>query len=702
MTRQAKRRPSRRVAGAITCAAAAVATATRAGADVIYGVQAAAFDQPFIHMLLTPPGSTTELTYDTGDGGTGYDVQAYLDTGASGIVLSYETYTAFEFDPAVYNGRQVAYYDTGVAGGQGFAVSPTFGVRTANYLGFANDVNYADPPPVADFTQTVPGAHRAQLITDPTNPDDPLDPGPLDIAGTPVMAGKVVVVDPKPLNEFLLSAFESGDKLHSYIYAPGTPFNAATADTDPGIPTVNHHVRLSTANFARFTETDPAGAPTPSITGNPIIGPDPVKKLDGVTGDTTPPVVVQLGTRITAGSFLLDTGAQASFISTTIAAALGVHYQPGSQDAGNPVLVDANGTVLPNQFQVAVGGIGGAVTSAGFFLDSLSLPSTEGDALTFSGAPVLVTDVTVTDPVTGQSLTLDGDIGINYFVASTSTDLNASALGAFDWMTYDQPNGILGLQLPVDPDAKPVAAGATFHYVANGSGGILARTVPGLTLAPGATVVVDAAANRANRQVIVVTGAGLTLGGVPGAWTSKVDVGNNDLVLAGENLAVVTSMAAQGFAGGKWNGSGGITSSTAAADAKHLTAVGVIANLAADGESPLYASFDGQPVAAGDILVKVTWYGDANLDGTVTAADYTRLDVGAVGHLSGWANGDFNYDGVINGTDYALIDNAYNHQTASLAAIATPAGLPATAVPEPAGLGGLAAAGLLARRRRQR
>ena len=55
---------------------------------------------------------------------------------------------------------------------------------------------------------------------------------------------------------------------------------------------------------------------------------------------------------------------------------------------------------------------------------------------------------------------------------------------------------------------------------------------------------------------------------------------------------------------------------TAARDARHLTAVGVITNADASGAA-LYATFDGLPVAATDVLVKYTLYGDLNLDGII-------------------------------------------------------------------------------------
>jgi len=108
------------------------------------------------------------------------------------------------------------------------------------------------------------------------------------------------------------------------------------------------------------------------------------------------------------------------------------------------------------------------------------------------------------------------------------------------------------------------------------------------------------------------------------------------------------------------------------------------------------------------VLIKYTYYGDANLDGVVDGSDYTRIDSGYITSGStGWMNGDFNYDGVINGSDYTLIDNAFNTQGAQLAAaIASPTAQIAggsSSVPEPTTISLLAlgATGLLGRRRRR-
>ena len=99
-----------------------------------------------------------------------------------------------------------------------------------------------------------------------------------------------------------------------------------------------------------------------------------------------------------------------------------MHYQPGTYDTDNPVLVDDNDTPVPNQFVIPLGGIGGTINAAGFRLSSLVLPTTEGTPIRFLDAPVLVADVTAQDPVTQQEITLDGDFGMNFLVASIDVD----------------------------------------------------------------------------------------------------------------------------------------------------------------------------------------------------------------------------------------------------------------------------------------
>ena len=247
------------------------------------------------------------------------------------------------------------------------------------------------------------------------------------------------------------------------------------------------------------------------------------------------------------------------------------------------------------------------------------------------------------------------------------------------------------------------SVGTITFPAANAGSGIAVRRLPGGVYAgANGTVVLPTSTASADRTLLVT-------GPVGTAPTGRIDLGNGDLISTNGNLAAVTALAAQGYAGGAFNASGGLTSSVAAADTNHLTAVGVIPNTA-DGINPLFTSFDGQPVSAADVLARFTYYGDTNLDGSVNAADFTRIDVGFVNGRTGWLNGDFNYDGVVDGSDYSLADNAFNQQTGAInpalalggSLVAAPTAAVA-AVPEPATVGVLAvvlAAGLGRRRRR--
>ena len=66
------------------------------------------------------------------------------------------------------------------------------------------------------------------------------------------------------------------------------------------------------------------------------------------------------------------------------------------------------------------------------------------------------------------------------------------------------------------------------------------------------------------------------------------------------------------------------------------------------------------------VLVKYTYYGDADFNGVVNFDDYSRADAGFNSGRSGWVNGDFDGNGTVNFDDYSLIDLAFNTQTAAL------------------------------------
>jgi hypothetical protein len=160
----------------------------------------------------------------------------------------------------------------------------------------------------------------------------------------------------------------------------------------------------------------------------------------------------------------------------------------------------------------------------------------------------------------------------------------------------------------------------------------------------------------------------------------------------------VTGMISAGRNNGAWNGAGIVTSHPDAINNNRVTVGAATATEVLGISEAATATWFGQTVAGNDTLVRVTWGGDANLDGHINIDDYGRIDanVAQSGSVFGWFNGDFNYDGAINIDDYGMIDGNIGRQ----GALVGMAGSGVAAVPEPAGLGLLLTTALLARRRR--
>jgi hypothetical protein len=399
-------------------------------AQEIDGVQPAAIDQPRINLLLRRQPQGPPLSANVG-GEVTFNVEAYLDTGASEVLISTDTADSLgiKHEQAGVKHSDVTFNDVGVGGDSQFAVSEPLFLALANYTPTA-DVNDKDSINVVYNqrfgplrTEVGPLGLMSGLMSMLT--------GDLDVAGMPAMQGKIVVMQLKDVNNFT-------DKIQTFIYDA-----KSRATASPPIPKTTRHVQLTYASFARFTQTTPAGAPGPLIADNPFVGPNPF----GQVGNRLPPIVASHHGKSIAGSWLLDTGAAASMISQHEAAALGITYVNGTYGTNDAQLL---GVPADKQFTLSVGGIGGMAKSAGFYMDKLTLPTREGKPITFLHAPVLVSDITVKDPTTGKSFTLDGVFGMNFMVASAKItgdllpDIDNLTPGAFKWIVFDQPAGLLG------------------------------------------------------------------------------------------------------------------------------------------------------------------------------------------------------------------------------------------------------------------
>ncbi len=202
---------------------------------------------------------------------------------------------------------------------------------------------------------------------------------------------------------------------------------------------------------------------------------------------------------------------------------------------------------------------------------------------------------------------------------------------------------------------------------------------------------------------------GSSIGGVSVSSLSiaaggKLDIANNHLLInftGADPIATIAGYLATGYGNGTWNGPG-IDTSAAVINGSYGLGY-------ADGADGVVAG-----LAPGQIEVKYTLYGDANLDGVVSGDDFAILASNIGQAVSGWDRGDFNYDGVVSGEDFGLLIANLGKQAngadvalpagdlAAIDAFAAANGLMAD-VPEP-GCGAMAAfggLGFMVRRRRK-
>jgi autotransporter-associated beta strand protein len=331
-------------------------------------------------------------------------------------------------------------------------------------------------------------------------------------------------------------------------------------------------------------------------------------------------------------------------------------------------------------------GSGGGTTALAVTSGSLTLSGNNtyaGGTSVSSGATLVLSSMAGTSLPTGSNVANDGSLVVNDTVAAGnvtgagSTTVNAamslSAIG------FSQAGGL------VNNGSVTVSGSGTVGTV-SGTG----------TLTLGG-------------DLKLASGSGLsTQGGLVINTGGDLDIANNHMIISyadgtqAATDATIRGYLVSGYAGGNWNGASGIISSTAAANSGY--AVGY-----ADGADGVVTG-----LSSGQIELKYTRYGDANLDGVVSGIDFTIL-VGNLGKsVNSWDQGDFNYDGVVSGTDFtALVGNLGKSASgaditlpaADLAAIdafAAANGLMAS-VPEPVTgtMMLIAGAGMMMRRRRK-
>jgi hypothetical protein len=242
-----------------------------------------------------------------------------------------------------------------------------------------------------------------------------------------------------------------------------------------------------------------------------------------------------------------------------------------------------------------------------------------------------ITTLTFNSGAGDDSMTLNGALAVNV-IFNGGTDCDTLIIdGGAHTFASDLQTGSADLSLNVI--AGSVEFGSTQH-------------LGDLTIADGASAVMAANGN----WYLQITGLSLT-------GSATLDLNDNDLVVQYTGASPFTQLQQWVMSGYAAAGSPGI-GSTVAENTGQQTFLALLDN--ADFGASEWPEGSGNMVGPMTIIGKYTYFGDTNLDGMVTAADYNAVDAGlgrtGLDPGEAWAAGDTNFDYNITAADYNAID----------------------------------------------
>jgi hypothetical protein len=271
------------------------------------------------------------------------------------------------------------------------------------------------------------------------------------------------------------------------------------------------------------------------------------------------------------------------------------------------------------------------------------------------------------DEVTIQ--VLSGQAVIASYLLSQGGGFTLKGLGGNDTLVIDASNGN---PLPYGGICFEGGAGTnSVRLIGTTSGDALGVDHSGVTLgtarviASEASIVLDSASGHVMELAsLEVNGSGrlkfedgqklLKLTTLSLSSTATLDLSDGNMILHDGAIAEVLSWIASARGGG----------TGMAAQRQPGRGLGAILNDRGDGRA-IMGTFCGQPVVAGDVLVRFALDGDSDLNGRLDGDDYFRIDNGYFLASHGQAvertyrNGDVNGDLSIDIEDYILMDSAF-------------------------------------------
>jgi hypothetical protein len=381
-------------------------------------------------------------------------------------------------------------------------------------------------------------------------------------------------------------------------------------------------------------------------------------------------------------------------------------------------LISANGgnVVLTGSASIS----GGTLTSASSNSFSVTGTASLGNVTLSSGSTIVIQPnqhLNYTGPafVNNGNIQIDTDLGDADLNFTSNTTLSGTGTIALDdYNPNARITGNTGVTLVQNPGSTINGVGEIDLPVTNN--GLIDASASGhyininAPLSGTGTLEVSAGA-----QVVFGSGVGAsTLGSLSIASTGQLDIANNHLFIdygsGSDPISAILADLKSGYNNGAWSGNG-IISSSARTQTNGLTySVGW-----ADGND---GTGNVAGLSSGQIELKYTLLGDANLDGNVNGSDFSILAANFGLGVTNWDQGNFLYGSSVNGSDFSALATNFGQgdsnasvtpaDIAALDAFAAANGLPTptiAAVPEPATLGILAlgtAATLLRRKRSPR
>jgi fibronectin-binding autotransporter adhesin len=247
--------------------------------------------------------------------------------------------------------------------------------------------------------------------------------------------------------------------------------------------------------------------------------------------------------------------------------------------ANTSLAIQSGGSLSLNNQTLTVGDLTGSANSAiSLGTGVLTVSSTVGSSYpgTISGTGSFIKSGVGTLTLTGVDLST-GNISLTQgaLILAPSAAISATSLST---------SGLATLNISCALVSVPTLnSTGTINITPLAGSGIQDRTFGAISLVAAQStgngqINVEQASPHTNRTLLITPS--ITFGGAPNAWAGQLNLANNDMIVHGASVATLTNLVASGYnasGGGNWNGQG-ITSSAAAADTAHLTALGVILN----------------------------------------------------------------------------------------------------------------------------